>query len=245
VTWTPTPRSAVAPLESVRWAGRQAACRPRSRCHRAGSDGRRLTVWSSVEAILVSSAACNLIVVTATSTVAAVCVTEGGLSGFITNLPALAVVWSALYALIRLGRRWRGVRPPRQRTSGETAGLAVSWRSARRLSAGLALAGCSSPNGPPGPTGTLTGVLQAVGGPSGAGTRGLTGQVTLQGADGRKLVITAGANGKFSVPVTVGTYTATGQSPQYEGDAADCHAAGPVTVTKGATSRVEVDCQES
>jgi len=138
VTWTPTPRSAVAPLESVRWAGRQAACRPRSRCHRAGSDGRRLTVWSSVEAILVSSAACNLIVVTATSTVAAVCVTEGGLSGFITNLPALAVVWSALYALIRLGRRWRGVRPPRQRTSGETAGLAVSWRSARRLSAGLA-----------------------------------------------------------------------------------------------------------
>ncbi|HLX47431.1 MAG TPA: hypothetical protein VKS82_03775 [Streptosporangiaceae bacterium] len=38
--------------------------------------------------------------------------------------------------------------------------------------------------------------------------------------------------------------TVSGQSPQYKGGTADCHASGPVTVIKGVTSRVEVDCQE-
>lgn len=108
------------------------------------------------------------------------------------------------------------------------------------------LASCdlSSPNGPPGPTGTLTGTLQAVGGPSGAGPRALSGQITLHGSSGHITGITVGANGRFSAPVPVGTYTVTGQSPQYEGGTADCHASGSITVTKGVTSSVEVDCQE-
>jgi hypothetical protein len=108
------------------------------------------------------------------------------------------------------------------------------------------LASCdlSSPNGPPGPTGTLTGTLQAAGGPSGAGPRALSGQITLHGSSGHITGITVGANGRFSVPVPVGTYTVTGQSPQYKGGTADCHASGLVTVTKGITSSVEVDCQE-
>ena len=59
-----------------------------------------------------------------------------------------------------------------------------------------------------------------------------------------KFSISAGTNGRFSVPVAVGTYTVTGRSPQYEGGTADCQAPGPVTITKGVTSRVEVDCQE-
>lgn len=112
------------------------------------------------------------------------------------------------------------------------------------MAAGMTVAGCSSPNGPPGPTGTLTGTLQAVGGPSGAGPRALAGQITLRGLSGARFLITAGANGRFSVPVTAGTYTVTGRSPKYEGGTADCQASGPVTVTKGVTNSVEVDCQE-
>lgn len=84
--------------------------------------------------------------------------------------------------------------------------------------AGLSLASCSSPP----VTGTLTGTLQAVGGPAGSKARPVSGQVTLQGSAGRIYTITLGANGRFSIHPAV----------------------GPVTVTKGATSSVEVDCQE-
>ena len=45
------------------------------------------------------------------------------------------------------------------------------------------------------------------------------------------------------MPVTVGTYTVTGLSPQYEGGNAGCQASGPVTVAEGKASTVEVDCQ--
>ena len=112
------------------------------------------------------------------------------------------------------------------------------------MAASVLLASCSSPTGPPGPTGTLTGTLQAVGGPAGVGPRALSGQVTLHQSDGRRDIIYVGANGRFSVPASAGTYTVSGQSPQYDGGTADCKASGPVTVTKGLTSSVEVDCQE-
>ena len=98
---------------------------------------------------------------------------------------------------------------------------------------------------PPGPTGTLTGTLQAVGGPSGVGPRALSGQITLHGPSGHITGITVAANGRFSAPVPVGKYTVSGQSPQYQGGTAVCHASAPVTVTKGVTSSVAVDCQES
>jgi hypothetical protein len=113
------------------------------------------------------------------------------------------------------------------------------------VTASVLLASCSSPNGPPGPTGTLTGMLQAVGGPSGAGPRALSGHVTLHGPNGRRAIISVGADGRFSVPVSVGTYTVSGRSPQYDGGTADCRASGPVSVAKGLRSRVKVDCQES
>jgi len=112
------------------------------------------------------------------------------------------------------------------------------------MAASVLLASCSSPNGPPGPTGTLTGTLQAVGGPSGTGTPALSGQITLHQSSGQMSGISVGANGRFSESVPVGTYSVSGQSPQYKGGTADCHASGPVTVTKGVTSRVEIDCQE-
>ena len=111
------------------------------------------------------------------------------------------------------------------------------------MAASVSLASCSSPDGPPGPTGTLTGTLQAVGGPPGVGPRALSGQITLHGSSGHITGITVGANGRFSVPVPVGTYTVSGQSPQYEGGTGVCRASGPVIVTEGVTSNVEVDCQ--
>jgi hypothetical protein len=113
------------------------------------------------------------------------------------------------------------------------------------VAASVCLVGCdlSSPTGPPGPTGTVTGKLQTVGGPPGTGPRALRGQVTLYGSSGKIASITVGANGRFSVPATVGTYTVSAQSPQSKGDAADCQTSGPITVTKGVTTKVEVDCQ--
>jgi hypothetical protein len=113
------------------------------------------------------------------------------------------------------------------------------------MAASVSLASCdlSSPTGPPGPTGTLTGTLQAVGGPAGDGPRALSGQITLHESDGSKDIVPVGANGRFSVPVAVGTYTVSGQSPQYEGGTAVCQASGPAVVTKGVTGSVEVYCQ--
>jgi hypothetical protein len=58
------------------------------------------------------------------------------------------------------------------------------------------------------------------------------------------LSFSVGANGRFKVQTGVGTYTVSGQSPQYEGGKATCHAEEPVTVSKGVTSAVNVDCQE-
>ena len=112
------------------------------------------------------------------------------------------------------------------------------------MAVSVSLASCSSPNGPPGPTGTLTGTLQAVGGPPGLSPRALSGQVTAHESNGRREIITVGANGRFSVPVTVGRYTVSGRSPKYEGGTADCKASAPVTVTEGVTTSVEIDCQE-
>lgn len=104
----------------------------------------------------------------------------------------------------------------------------------------MSFASCSSSPA----TGTLTGTLQAVGGPAGVGPRALSGRVTLHGPTWRIYTITLGANGRFSIHPAVGTYAVSGRSPQYEGGTADCHAPGPVTVTRGGTSGVQIDCQE-
>ena len=124
--------------------------------------------------------------------------------------------------------------------------------SARRVSlilltvaaGGLTLVGCSSPTGPSGPIGTVSGTLQAVSGSSGADPQALAGVITLYGPNGSKFGITAPADGKFSEPIPTGTYTVTALSPQYKAGTADCRAPAPVTVTQGATSSVKVDCQE-
>jgi hypothetical protein len=108
--------------------------------------------------------------------------------------------------------------------------------------AGVALASCASPPA----RGTLDGAFQEMGGGGAAGTtpRALPGDITIRGTNGNTGVITVGGNGRFSVNPPVGTYTVSGRSPQYAGGNADCEAAGTVTVRKGVTSHVEVDCHE-
>lgn len=86
---------------------------------RVAPSGRRLRfrrwaemVWLPIDAVLAARDLSNLLVITATLTVAIPCAYGGGLTSLIMNLPALAVVWGAVYGLIRMGRWWRGVRPP-------------------------------------------------------------------------------------------------------------------------------------
>ena len=68
--------------------------------------------WRPIDAVLAVRDLSNLVVIAATLVAAMVCARDGGFTAVITNLPALAVVWGAAYGLIRLGRWWRGVRPP-------------------------------------------------------------------------------------------------------------------------------------
>lgn len=87
--------------------------------HQAPGESLRLRLrraadlaWSPADAVLAARDLSNLVVVSATLGVAALAARDGGPDGLIINLPGLAVTWGGLYGLIRLGRWWRGVRPP-------------------------------------------------------------------------------------------------------------------------------------
>jgi hypothetical protein len=102
------------PATSVLWV---AASDPSPRPTPSGLLGRRFRhgielAWSPVDAVLAARDLSNLVVIAATFAVVVLCARDGGLTAVIVNLPALAVVWGAAYGLIRLGRWWRGVRPP-------------------------------------------------------------------------------------------------------------------------------------
>jgi len=102
------------PGTSVRWV---VASDPSPRTAPGGLLRRRFRhgielAWSPVDAVLAARDLSNLVVMAATLAVAILCARDGGLTAVIMNLPALAVVWGAAYGLIRLGRWWRGVRPP-------------------------------------------------------------------------------------------------------------------------------------
>jgi hypothetical protein len=108
--------------------------------------------------------------------------------------------------------------------------------------------GCGLP-GLPVPVGRVTGSLEAVGGPlvpsALPAERLLEGTVTVRGAAGDSYTVRVGSDGAFTRRVPAGVYTVTGRSPLYESGAVNCHAAGPVTVRTGVTSRVPVMCRES
>jgi hypothetical protein len=102
-----------APTASVRWVS------PRT-THRIPDPGRWLsrrsrcatdTAWALVESVLASRGLSNFIAVATTFAGAALFLRRYGFDGLIVNLPSLAVIWSAAYGLVGLGRRRRGVRP--------------------------------------------------------------------------------------------------------------------------------------
>lgn len=92
--------------------------------------------------------------------------------------------------------------------------------------------------------GTLTGTLEAAGGPAGTGPRPLSGTITATTANRGVLTLPVGTSGRFAVHPVVGTYTFTATSPQYEGGKGTCRASGPVSVREGVKSTVTVECQE-
>jgi hypothetical protein len=91
---------------------------------------------------------------------------------------------------------------------------------------------------------TLSGTFQAVGSPGDVAPRLLSGTVTAETSGRGLMTFPVGTDGRLTVHPVVGTCAVSGLSPQFERDKAECHATGPVTVTKGVTSRVTVDCQE-
>ena len=92
--------------------------------------------------------------------------------------------------------------------------------------------------------GTLTGTLEAVGGPSGTGPRPLSGTITATTANRGVLTLSVGTSGRFTVHPVVGSYTFTATSPQYEGGKGTCRASGQVTVREDVKTTVTVECQE-
>jgi len=92
--------------------------------------------------------------------------------------------------------------------------------------------------------GLVLGTLDAVGGPAPGAPRPLPGTITLLNSNGTRFTATAGSNGTFSVRVPPGSYTITGRSPLYDSGTVDCQSIEPVTVGAGASTHLQVLCQE-
>ena len=71
--------------------------------------------WRPLDAVLASRELSTLFVLAATFGVALVFIHVGGLYGLAANLVNVAVVWGAAFGLIRIGRWWRGVKPPKHK----------------------------------------------------------------------------------------------------------------------------------
>lgn len=100
----------------------------------------------------------------------------------------------------------------------------------------LSLAACGGSD-----TTTLTGVLRATGGPSGATQPGLPGKVSFE-SGGKRTTATASPDGTFSVTLPPGEYRVTGTSPQYGSGEGICRTDSPVKVGKSQVRGVVVAC---
>ena len=113
------------------------------------------------------------------------------------------------------------------------------------VAAGLTAA-CSSEYASPSATpshqvvnsGTLTGHLLRVGGPSPGKPIALSGTVTVQGPSGSQDVI-VDSSGRYTVSVSPGTYSVVGHSPQVS---LACPGEGKVHVRAGATAKLDAIC---
>jgi hypothetical protein len=79
--------------------------------------------WRPIDAVLASRGLSNLVATVAALGVAVISIHSAGLYGLVGNLANVAIAWGAAYGLIRLGRWWRGVKPPehKPRSSRELA----------------------------------------------------------------------------------------------------------------------------
>jgi hypothetical protein len=69
--------------------------------------------WQPVDALLASRDLSNLWVLLATLSVVVVFIRHGGLYELADNLGSVAVIWGAAFGGIHVGRKWRGVKPPK------------------------------------------------------------------------------------------------------------------------------------
>jgi hypothetical protein len=90
-----------------------------------------------------------------------------------------------------------------------------------------------------GPTGTVSGVFREVGGPAPGISRPLPGVVVLTSTTDRHVSFNAGKRGMVSGRLPVGTYTATGQSPDMP---MTCTGLSPVVVRAGHHTHFAVRC---
>ncbi len=91
---------------------------------------------------------------------------------------------------------------------------------------------------------TVTGVLEAVGGPAPGSPRPLSGTIYLRSESQSTVNAPAGRAGRFSVSLLAGSYTVTGRSSEYEGGHAGCPGPRLVVVYNRPVPPVEVSCQE-
>jgi hypothetical protein len=112
---------------------------------------------------------------------------------------------------------------------------------------GLGGNGSRGPASPPVAVGSgqVTGVLMLEAGVSAAGTHPLPGTVVLQSNNGKTFWMHVGSDGSFKFQVPPGTYTATGQSPNYISNFARalCLSHGYVVVRAGETTTTTVVCE--
>ena len=76
-------------------------------------------LWIPADVVLASRELSTLAVLLATLTAAVISIHGGGLYGLVNNLANIAVVWAGSYGLIRVGRWWRGVKPPKHKPRRE------------------------------------------------------------------------------------------------------------------------------
>ena len=67
--------------------------------------------WPLIDWVLASPGLSDLTIAAAVLGMAGACVWAGGLTGLVSGVPALSVIWGAVAGLIRAGREQRGVRP--------------------------------------------------------------------------------------------------------------------------------------
>ena len=89
------------------------------------------------------------------------------------------------------------------------------------------------------PTGTVTGRLVAVGGPT-PRERPLPGTVRFTGPETKSIPV--GKDGRFRIELQTGSYTVVGHSPLYQGSMYACRPDGNPVVHDSATTNILVVC---